>query len=333
MIRQTANRLKLLAALVIAASILIISFRYFGNWYPGRQFILITSDQYKWPEKSIFAISPNDSRMKRIAEGFDPACSPDGRRIAFVNSEDANRSSSHDYTHVFVMNSDGSNTRQVTSGTGYVGQPSWSPDGRRIVFETDTIEILDLDTLDITRPFVESNLTVSDPAWMPTGDRIIFSMYNVEDDSIGLYISDTEGNSIEQLTEGDDEKPSPSSDGQAVAYIHHEMIRETEEIVVLRILDVHKKTWHDIEFPPDVTFDSGPKWSPDGQQIIIAGSHYVDSLLGGEIRSAIYSINVGNSGISIVFTANNSTWGVDPPGWLPAPRTIIFSSVEWCEVK
>jgi len=56
-----------------------------------------------------------------------PQWSPDGKHIAFGRGV-------RDQQAVFVMNADGSGSRQVTPWALRAGQPDWSPDGRRIVF-------------------------------------------------------------------------------------------------------------------------------------------------------------------------------------------------------
>ncbi|MDB5669307.1 MAG: amidohydrolase, partial [Alphaproteobacteria bacterium] len=67
----------------------------------------------------------------RIAEGLayeqQPRFSPDGRRIAFVSDRGGG-------DNVWIMNSDGSDKRQLTKEDfRLLNQPSWSPDGRFIV--------------------------------------------------------------------------------------------------------------------------------------------------------------------------------------------------------
>jgi TolB protein len=65
---------------------------------------------------------------------FTPAYSPDGQTIAFSRSTDAFNSD------IFLMKADGTNLRRLTKsqGTdgkfGEEGMPTWSPDGRTIVF-------------------------------------------------------------------------------------------------------------------------------------------------------------------------------------------------------
>ena len=64
------------------------------------------------------------------ADGYPPAWSPDGRRIAFV-------SSLHGNAAVSVVNADGSGQRRLTRYARYAAwppSPAWSPDGRKIAF-------------------------------------------------------------------------------------------------------------------------------------------------------------------------------------------------------
>jgi Tol biopolymer transport system component len=68
----------------------------------------------------------------------DPAFSPDGSRIAFTGERDGNR-------EIYVMDADGANQRRLTFTAGTVRDPmvesvdenpSWSPDGERIGFDS-----------------------------------------------------------------------------------------------------------------------------------------------------------------------------------------------------
>jgi serine/threonine protein kinase/dipeptidyl aminopeptidase/acylaminoacyl peptidase len=57
-----------------------------------------------------------------------PAFSPDGRQIAFVSSRDNSPG-------LFVMDRDGGNIRRILNGAF---DPSWTPDGREIVYSTES---------------------------------------------------------------------------------------------------------------------------------------------------------------------------------------------------
>src|SRR5207245_11569739 len=58
--------------------------------------------------------------------GAEAVWSPTGQQIAFVSDRNGQ-------PHLFVMDPDGSNVRQITS-TGFHTQPRWSPKGDTIVY-------------------------------------------------------------------------------------------------------------------------------------------------------------------------------------------------------
>lgn len=95
----------------------------------------------------IFVMSSGGGAVRRLRShagaDLDPAWSPDGRWIAFGSDAGATG------FHVFVMRSDGTDLRRLTSKRG--GQPSWSPDGERIVFASSRsgapeLLVIDVDT-------------------------------------------------------------------------------------------------------------------------------------------------------------------------------------------
>jgi dipeptidyl aminopeptidase/acylaminoacyl peptidase len=77
-------------------------------------------------------------RVTRSAE--QPAWSPNGKEIAFARKTCANDSVPPCFTEIAVVNANGSDRRTLTfsfPGELFSTNPSWSPDGRRIVFERD----------------------------------------------------------------------------------------------------------------------------------------------------------------------------------------------------
>ena len=74
------------------------------------------------------------------ARDSTPSWSPDGRRIAFQSDRDGN-------LEMYVMNADGTGLLNLTQNAAFDGIPfiqhsraqlsAWSPDGRRIAFQSD----------------------------------------------------------------------------------------------------------------------------------------------------------------------------------------------------
>lgn len=64
-----------------------------------------------------------------LGKGYAPMISPDGKQIVFA------RFSSNTESSLWVMNIDGSNATQLSTGKSeHVGCPCWSPDGNQIVY-------------------------------------------------------------------------------------------------------------------------------------------------------------------------------------------------------
>ncbi len=71
--------------------------------------------------------------LERMNEVRDPQCSPDSRTVAFVvSSTDAKEDKSH--SHIWMVDIDGQNERQVTSSQDSESSPKFSPDGRYLSF-------------------------------------------------------------------------------------------------------------------------------------------------------------------------------------------------------
>jgi TolB protein len=73
-------------------------------------------------------------RPRVLSEGAAdraPAYSPNGRLIAFEGQREPGEPQG---THIYLMRADGSGVRRLTAGTFYDSDPTFSPDGKEIVF-------------------------------------------------------------------------------------------------------------------------------------------------------------------------------------------------------
>ena len=158
-----------------------------------------------------------------------PAWSPDGTRIAYVSARISWASTLVEDFDIYVRNSDGSGTKQLTANDGPDSRPAWSPDGTRIAYVSDYDGDEDLYTINADGTGIE-RLTNNDhpdsrPTWSPDGTRIAYvSLHNGRHTDI--FLMNADGSDIVQLTaHGDSETshyygaPSWSPDGTRIAYV------------------------------------------------------------------------------------------------------------------
>jgi TolB protein len=102
---------------------------------------------------------------------------------------------------IAIINKDGSHLKILTDGKGNNGFPSWSPDGKRIVYRTATdsikgLSIVDVETGKIT--ILTNNSHDNFPGWSPNGDLIAFT--GKREDNYDIYTIKPDGSGLKRLT-------------------------------------------------------------------------------------------------------------------------------------
>ncbi|MEZ5186055.1 MAG: hypothetical protein R2720_09945 [Candidatus Nanopelagicales bacterium] len=252
---------------------------------------------------------------------YDPAWSPDGRRIAFYSgASNLVPGDTNGRDDIFVKDLDGGAVTRITDIRGreavyYAAeQPAWSPDGTRIAFLSraanlvpgDTngspdIFVKNLDSGVIDRINTDSNgneaafLESDWPVWSPDGTRIAFLSR-----AANLVPGDTNGLQdvfVKDLATGAIQRINTDKDGR------------------VGNMDVETLAW-----------------SPSGERIAFSSAAW--NLLPGDtnrgIQQHVYVKDLATGAIQRVSTDKHgvpSAWGTSlAPSWSPDGRRISFSS-------
>src|SRR5215831_2795469 len=116
--------------------------------------------------------------LYRVKAVLDIHSSPDGKSLIYVLGTNDLPRARH-VSHIWMMDSDGSNPRQMTQGEKSENSPLFSPDGKWISFVSDRDGNANLYLMPVgggeARRLTNVSTGVSDPVWSPDGKWIAFS--------------------------------------------------------------------------------------------------------------------------------------------------------------
>lgn len=156
----------------------------FPAWSPdGKRIAYVANRDDGLLGCDIYVVDDRGNRFRLTDTGHlnvFPEWSPDGKMIAFITD----RNGSFD---LFIMNSDGSEERYITSLTKNrkaleALAISWAPDGSQIAFSSDLegsfdIYVIDLHTHQTVNLTKQHAYDEAFPTWSPDGSRIAFLSY------------------------------------------------------------------------------------------------------------------------------------------------------------
>jgi len=214
-----------------------------------------------------------------------------------------------DQTHqISMMDSNGSNVRQIIYNTPDSCGARLSPDGKKIVYclpegnNQGYIYTSNLDGSDVMR--LAPSAERASPDWSPDGKLIAFTCKDM-----GICIMNTDGSNIRQLTATNDEHPRWSHSGQRIAFVTY---RDGDaEIYVM-----DRDGANQINLTNDTNeYDGEPDWSPDDSKIAFSRNKV-------PYHDYIFIMNSDGTDIHAITDDQHNEF----PIWSPDGKQILFTS-------
>ena len=156
-----------------------------------------------------------------------PSWSPDGNQIAFAASSESYPPSGTAWD-LWIIDSDGTDARELYAGPGAQRHPSWSPDGKRIAFENKASGMLDVDILSVDPRGRNLSRIVAgipsewQPEFSPDGRFIAFARRDASD-WMNIWVKNLSTGRLRRVTnvETQDVQPSWSPSSRWITFTRY----------------------------------------------------------------------------------------------------------------
>ena len=196
---------------------------------------------------SIYVYDLARGEVRFLTNGFDPAISNDGSKVAFVRVGDG----------IYRIDIDGSNEQRVHEGSEFITSPKWSPDGKWLVFSRLLGEYKCWDT-DFFGCITLRQLSQNFPGVPPQilQKNVLSEYERIELPNYGLSRVNASGGDYRDLP-ALDSATAPDWNENGIVYQSKAGIEVTQDKPDGETRPVLQENW-----------DWDPDWAPNGGQIV-----------------------------------------------------------------